>query len=255
MLLTLLKFLKNTLLIVPFWGMSGFLLSQDLNIKTEQLKNKKVKIAYDTKIGSIRGEIEKLRVDTNNFEVLIRAFKIEKELDIWLRNHKDEKFALYKSFPICETSGRPGPKRREGDLQVPEGIYEIKSFNENSKYHLSMLISYPNKSDKIKGKKPLGGAIMIHGKCKTIGCMPMTDEIMESIYIICLESYSFGHPIRVESYPCRMDSTKVNTMMKKYGGKHKRLWTQLNKSYSYFEEKKIPVNFKIDNRGNYIFNP
>ena len=46
-------------------------------------------------------------------------------------------------------SGTTGPKRAEGDYQVPEGFYYINEFNPNSKYHLSLGLNYPNASDKI----------------------------------------------------------------------------------------------------------
>ncbi len=68
------------------------------------------------------------------------------------------------------------PKFKEGDGQIPEGIYGIEYLNPNSKFHLSMKINYPNSFDKemakIDNRKNLGGDIMIHGSNKTIGLYP-----------------------------------------------------------------------------------
>ena len=60
-----------------------------------------------------------------------------------------------------------GHKQFEGDEKTPEGIYKINGRNPNSRYHLSLRISYPNAADtayaRSKGKSP-GGDIFIHGQ-------------------------------------------------------------------------------------------
>jgi hypothetical protein len=62
-------------------------------------------------------------------------------------------YSLVKTYPICATSGRVGPKRRFGDEQVPEGFYELDWFNPQSNFYLSLHVSYPNKSDRILGSR------------------------------------------------------------------------------------------------------
>ena len=71
-------------------------------------------------------------------------------------------------------SGTMGPKRLQGDYQVPEGFYYINEFNPNSNYHLHLGLNYPNASDKILSDslRP-GGDIYIHGSCVSIGCIPL----------------------------------------------------------------------------------
>ena len=64
-------------------------------------------------------------------------------------------------------SRRSGHKYDEGDGRTPEGTYLIDRRNPNSKFHLSIGISYPNAVDRAQasrsGKSP-GGDIFIHGQ-------------------------------------------------------------------------------------------
>jgi murein L,D-transpeptidase YafK len=87
-----------------------------------------------------------------------------------------------------------GHKNFEGDGRTPEGEYTIDRRNPNSRFHLSIGISYPNEADiafaKAAGKSP-GGDIFIHGRPRvyqdgkrdwTWGCIAVTDAEMEVIY-------------------------------------------------------------------------
>lgn len=87
-----------------------------------------------------------------------------------------------------------GHKEIEGDGKTPEGIYWIDRRNPNSRFHLSLGISYPNARDrqraKAMGKSP-GGEIFIHGQRIpskkdtddwTWGCISVTNKQMEQIY-------------------------------------------------------------------------
>lgn len=93
-----------------------------------------------------------------------------------------------RAYPVLAASGGPGPKFREGDGQVPEGIYGIDYLNPNSLYHLSMRISYPNAGDRAQarreGRTGLGGDIMIHGNQVSIGCLAMGDEAAEDLFVL-----------------------------------------------------------------------
>ena len=85
-----------------------------------------------------------------------------------------------RTFPFQGFSGTLGPKLREGDGQIPEGLYRIEYLNPNSSYHLSLKIDYPNAFDREKGRSDgrerLGYDIFIHGKSVTVGCIPIGDE-------------------------------------------------------------------------------
>ena len=94
-----------------------------------------------------------------------------------------------------------GHKEREGDKRTPEGRYEIDWRNPQSKFHLSLHISYPNAQDRAQaragGYSP-GGDIMIHGMPNgfsgatavlqamdwTDGCIAVTNEEMQEIWAL-----------------------------------------------------------------------
>lgn len=84
-------------------------------------------------------------------EVVFLATKEEKELELWARNDGD--FTFIRSYPISKASGGAGPKLREGDKQVPEGIYRITALNPNSLFHLSMRLDYPNSYDLMRRER------------------------------------------------------------------------------------------------------
>jgi len=114
------------------------------------------------------------------------GMKHEKLLEVWAELHG--KWVHLTTYPFTAFSGRLGPKYREGDRQIPEGIYGISYLNPNSKFHLSMRINYPNSFDKRMAKREkrtnLGGDIMIHGNSVTIGCIPIGDDNIEELYFL-----------------------------------------------------------------------
>ena len=68
-------------------------------------------------------EMDKLDT-TPSSPTIIRTYKKEAELEIWKMKSNGE-YALLKTYPMCRWSGQLGPKKREGDMQVPEGFYTI----------------------------------------------------------------------------------------------------------------------------------
>jgi hypothetical protein len=96
------------------------------------------------------------------------------------------------SYPILAASGGPGPKLREGDRQVPEGIYAIELLNPNSLYHLSLRVGYPNAFDRAQAEKEgrtnLGGDIMIHGSSLSVGCLAMGDRAAEDLFVLAADT-------------------------------------------------------------------
>lgn len=103
-----------------------------------------------------------------------------------------------------------GDKQQEGDKKTPEGIYKIDYKNPESKYHLSLRISYPDESDKQQasdlGVAP-GGDIMIHGLPNnmsmledyylssdwTDGCIAVSNAEIEEIW----DAVDIGTPIMI----------------------------------------------------------
>lgn len=95
------------------------------------------------------------------------------------------------TYSILALSGNSGPKLREGDRQVPEGIYSIEGLNPNSSYHLSLKLNYPNEFDLVhaqaEGRDTPGTNIFIHGKAVSIGCLAMGDPAVEEIFTLVAE--------------------------------------------------------------------
>lgn len=100
---------------------------------------------------------------------------------------------VLKSYDIALGFAPQGHKQFEGDGKTPEGQYFISHKNPDSKFHLSLGISYPNEADtafaESQGKSP-GGEIFIHGgpnervsrRDWTWGCIALTDKEMERVY-------------------------------------------------------------------------
>ncbi|TFH48646.1 MAG: tetratricopeptide repeat protein, partial [Bacteroidia bacterium] len=55
---------------------------------------------------------------------------------------------VLKSYNIALGGNPIGPKERQGDNKTPEGTYVIDGRNKDSRFHLSLHISYPNERDK-----------------------------------------------------------------------------------------------------------
>ncbi len=117
--------------------------------------------------------------------LFLRAFKRERVLEVWARGGADRGRVLVWSFPLCAGSGGLGPKRREGDAQIPEGIYRIERFNPWSRFHLSLGLNYPNPQDRARaGADNPGSDIFIHGDCVSIGCLAIEDDPIERLYLV-----------------------------------------------------------------------
>ena len=118
--------------------------------------------------------------------VSLVALKAEGRLELWARAGVGWTFV--RSYLVRAASGRLGPKLREGDHQVPEGVYRIAGLNPNSNYHLALRVDYPNEFDRARaaedGRTHLGGDIMIHGGNGSIGCLAIGDPAVEEIFAV-----------------------------------------------------------------------
>lgn len=120
-------------------------------------------------------------------EIYLVAYKAERRLDMFAVNESNAR-TFVTSYPILGASGKLGPKLREGDGQVPEGIYTIDGLNPNSQFHLSLHVNYPNAFDRDMaqrdGRTQLGHSIFIHGGRSSIGCLAMGDDVAEELFIL-----------------------------------------------------------------------
>lgn len=121
--------------------------------------------------------------------ITLLAIKDTASLELWANDSGNTRFI--RRYSVKAASGTTGPKLREGDHQVPEGIYHIDGFNPNSSFHLSMKLNYPNAFDKKhaqrEGRHSPGSNIFIHGKASSVGCLAMGDTAIEELFILVAE--------------------------------------------------------------------
>ncbi len=225
--------------------------------RAEQMAKAKVKVAYVEKWDSIKARLSRLDVAVDQLEVFIRGFKEEKDLELWVKNKKDTTWKLYTTYPICESSGVLGPKRCQGDYQVPEGFYHVSVFNPYSNFYISLGVSYPNASDKVFAcKRDPGGAIMIHGNCVTIGCIPITDDLIKELYVLCVEAKNSGQSkIPIHIFPARLTAANLTRLKEdQQDAAIDVFWDNIAPGYDWFERKKKLPKVTVDSKGKYLFN-
>jgi murein L,D-transpeptidase YafK len=212
---------------------------------------------FKRKEDTLRRQFEEKKLSWPAKNIYIRSFKYDRKMEIWVRDSVDQPYKLFKSYKICNTSGTLGPKRIEGDYQVPEGFYCISEFNPNSNYHLSLKLNYPNLSDRyLSDKQSPGGDIYIHGSCVTRGCLPLTDEQIEEVYILASYARSEGQLyIPVHIFPVVFRDRKSREYMETYAKDfpdYVELISKLEKVYYYFEKHhRLPV-IMITEKGDYV---
>jgi murein L,D-transpeptidase YafK len=226
------------------------------NFKVTQQKAARVKTAYSEKWDELKTELTKKNFNASAFDMFIRIFKSEKLVEVWVKSKNEKQFRLFRTYDICYYSGDLGPKRKQGDGQVPEGFYSVESFNPYSSYYLSLRVSYPNASDRIIGKSNLGGDIMIHGNCVSIGCVPITDVYIKELYVLAVEARNSGQAIiPIHIFPAKMNNEGMALLNEKYSSSPALIafWKNLKKGYDHFEEKKTLPKVNVDKAGAYQF--
>jgi len=224
---------------------------------SQQKKYARVKTAFTEKEQSIAENLSKNGLTTSKINIMVVAYKAEKQLEIFAKNKNE---AVYKSiavYNICASSGGLGPKRKAGDGQTPEGFYKINRFNPSSNFYLSLGVNYPNQSDRTKSNASnLGGDIFIHGSCVTIGCLPMTDDKIKEIYLYAVYACNNGQSdIPVYIFPFRMTDANFQLYKKRYVKNQELIdfWTNLKTGYDKFFSEKKALKVSVDKSGNYLF--
>lgn len=120
-------------------------------------------------------------------EIAFVAIKDEKIIQLYGRA-TGEAWQFVHRYPVLAASGGLGPKLRQGDRQVPEGVYRIVYLNPRSRYHVSLRVNYPNAFDRrmarTEKRTKLGGDIMIHGKKSSAGCLAIGDDAAEELFVL-----------------------------------------------------------------------
>lgn len=243
--------------IVFFWSFLAISSIFQDDFLTDQKRYSRVRTALTEKEHIIRQNLSEHDIVAESMHLAIIAYKDEGELEIWAKNSSQNQYRKVDGYAICSKSGRLGPKRKEGDYQVPEGFYHINRFNPASNFYLSLGINYPNKADRIKSaaNNP-GGDIFIHGNCVTVGCLPMTDNYIKEIYLYSLFARTGGQlQIPVYIFPFKMNFENFKSFQTKYGADPQLLefWKNLKEGHDLFTSEKKSLNFEISSKGDYIF--
>ncbi len=182
----------------------------------------------------------------------IRVFKEEGELEVWVRNNNTVLYQPFRTYKICKHNPMLGPKQERGDLQSPEGFYDVTEDRlwPGSQYHLALNIGYPNEYDLQHNRT--GDKLMIHGGCKSEGCFAMTDESIEEIYLLTEQSLLAGNEtVPVHVFPFRMNRAN---MARYKGSQWLPFWAEMKQGYDLFEQNRFPPNV-VAQGGHYLYAP
>jgi len=249
------KLLAVLSLICVFLAASVSAQSDSANFRSFQLSFGRVSESWKKYNDTLSREFKRKNVAYPPKDIYLRAFKSQNEMELWARNNENSEYKLIKTYRICALSGALGPKRTQGDRQVPEGYYFIEEFNPKSDYYLSLLLNYPNYSDQLMSKEKPGGDIYIHGGCVTVGCMPMTNDGIEEIYTVCLNARLNGQEnIPVHIFPTRLTKNGMSYLSREYprDAARQEFWAELKNGYEYFERthRLLPVMYTPE--GKYV---
>ena len=210
-------------------------------------------LARERRMPEVHALFESAEVPYPPAQIYLRAFKEEGELELWGRGPGESTLAHVHTFGVKTRSGSAGPKRKEGDFQVPEGFYIVDRFNPKSAYHLSLGIDYPNASDRIRAADPErpGSDIFIHGGRRTIGCLPIGNDGIEALYLIALDTKDHGeYPIAAHIFPSRMSGEAWERLCER-NLDHIAFWQELRPALEEFERfRKVP-SFHVQDDGRY----
>ncbi|VAW38501.1 probable exported protein STY0357 [hydrothermal vent metagenome] len=194
----------------------------------------------------LQKELAKKRLSLGS-PIFIRIFKLPGELEVWLK--KDDRYRLFKSYPICSYSGYPGPKLHEGDWQSPEGFYSVtaRQMNPQSSYHLAFNIGYPNEYDTSLART--GSDIMVHGDCSSRGCFAMNNYRIEEIYTLAYAALSHGQSeFDVHIFPFPLTAANMH---KFHDSPWLDFWNNLREGYNAFAQTHLVPVITCSN-GRYI---
>ena len=232
-------------------GQSNFLQTQKSSFRVSN--------AFSSKEALLQKQFEEKKLEWPAKYIYIRSFKFDSQLEVWVKNNPKDKYQLFKTYRVCMQSGTMGPKRVQGDFQIPEGFYYINEFNPRSAYHLSLGLNYPNSSDRILSDslRP-GNAIYIHGSCVSIGCVSVNDSDVEEIYILSAYAKAAGQEfIPVHIFPIRYNSKRSADYLDgfiKINPSLEGFFVELKSAYDFFEKNRELPLIMIDPKGNYLIN-
>ena len=215
--------------------------------RKDQMRFERVRNAYEAKETYIKKLLTSKGFNSFDYGLFFRALKHEEILEVWIRRKKSYDYQLLITYDFCKNSGQLGPKRIEGDRQIPEGFYRISHFNPKSNFLLSLKVNYPNDSDKILSDATSPGSnIYIHGGCQTTGCIPLTNDKIQELYILAIEAHEEGRSIPIHIFPTKKFEGNLDE-----DSEHFPFWENLKTVFDNFEEDKRLSFIEIESDGRY----
>lgn len=229
-----------------------FSLNNYASFLDDQLQYSRVRSAYKEKKPIITEKLSSMDLSLNNVNVAIKAYKYEQIVKIYVKSKSEKQWRVYDTFPFNCTSGELGPKRMEGDYQIPEGFYHVNHFNPYSNFLLSLGVSYPNKADKLKSSaKKKGGAIYMHGGCATIGCIPIEDEPIKEVYVLSVLGKNCGQgKVPIHIFPFEYSDQKMESAVQLFP-EHEAFWKNIYEIEKKFDEEKVIPKVGVNSVGDY----
>lgn len=217
------------------------------------LAEDRAELAMEEKRSMLQAAFAAIGLDFEQpYEIYLRAFKSEKQLEIWVRGIHHDRFVLLERVDVCKASGELGPKRREGDGQVPEGFYHIDRFNPKSRYHLSLGLDYPNAADRVLADTTApGGDIFLHGGCASVGCLAITDDKIKELYVLASQARKQGQEkIPVHIFPAELSEENMANLVANHPGLE-GFWMELLPAFHYFERHQRLPEMEVGSEGRY----
>lgn len=181
--------------------------------------------------------------------MLLRVFKQEREVEVWVQPEDQQTFVLFRIFPICFYSGKLGPKVKEGDMQSPEGFYFVgpAQMRAKSQYHRAIDFAFPNDYDAAQGYT--GTELLIHGNCVSSGCYAMTDPFVEQLFELgSATAATAAQGFWIHAFPFHMTA---EALAGQQDSPWLGFWQQLKAGYDAFETSRVPPHIRVEG-GRYV---
>jgi murein L,D-transpeptidase YafK len=228
------------------------------NFLEAQRKHPRYRTAEEKQTAPVRQMFQECGLPYPPPGIFLRLLKREQSLELWARRQEASAHQLVKSYAVCAIAGGSGPKRREDDGQTPEGFYHIEHFDPASHFFFALQINYPNRLDRILGdRSALGGEISIHGGHVTMGSIPITDEMIQELYVIAVAARAQGQEkIPVHIFPRGLDAAGFRELAEITDDPALiAFWKNLMVGYNYFETTRLLPEVSVMADGRYLFAP
>jgi murein L,D-transpeptidase YafK len=224
--------------------------------KKQQLSFENVQKTYDSNFKQVQQLLSFKGIHSFDLDFYLRAFKEESILELWVKPKDKTEYVLISSYHFFQGISLLGPKQRQGDHQVPEGVYAIDYFNPQSLFNISLCLNYPNAADAIRNarEQDMGNAICIHGNEASVGCLAITDLRIPNVYILGVEAIDKGQKkIPIHIFPARLTNEKLAELENRYVGNTDfiDLWRSLQPLYTYFEKEQQLLRVTTTSKGFY----